>query len=60
MPVGVPQSLLAKRLGREGGVVNTEQGGPESGPRATIQELNDLGQLVKLSGFGFLFLKWGQ
>lgn len=24
------------------------------------QELNDLGHLVKLSGFGFLFLKWGQ
>lgn len=33
---------------------------PGSGLRATIQEPDDLGQLVKLSGFGFLLWKWGQ
>lgn len=33
---------------------------PGSGLRATVQEPDDLGQLVKLSGFGFLLWKWGQ
>ena len=34
-------------------------GGQVSDPRATVQELNDLSQLVKLSDFGFLLCEMG-